>query len=139
MNPTPSIVLTLTFLAGLIACGDESRDKAHQAVDAVHDQVEETRDDVRRALAAGAVNLDQLQRELKSGAGQLSEASKAKFSKQLAELEKQRRELDERLEPAWNAGAQALTEWEAEADELGARCAAAWEAFQAAEQDAGGK
>ena len=85
MNPTPSIVLTLTFLAGLIACGDESRDKAHQAVDAVHDQVEETRDDVRRALAAGAQNLDKLQRELKSGAGQLSEASKAEFSKQLAE------------------------------------------------------
>jgi vacuolar-type H+-ATPase subunit I/STV1 len=139
MNPTPSIALTLTFLAGLIACGDESRDKAHQAVDAVHDRVEETRDDVRRALVAGAEDLERMQRELSAGAGELSEAAKEKYSDQLAELEKQRRELDERLEPAWNAGAQALSEWEAEADELRARCAAAWEAFQAAEQDADGK
>lgn len=136
MNPTPCIALSLVFLSGLIACGDDSREKAHQAVDAVHDRVEETREDVRRALAAGAADLGRLQRELAEGAGRLSEPSRREFAEQLADLERRRQELDGRLEQAWQSGARALTEWEREADELGARCAAAWTAFQVAEQAA---
>ena len=135
MSPNPSIALSLVFLAGLIACGDDSREKAHRAVDAVHDQVEETRDDVRRALAAGAEDLERLQRELAAGTDRLSEASRREFADRLVELERQRKDLEGRLEQAWQSGAQALTEWEQEADELGRRCAAAWEAFQDAESE----
>lgn len=136
MNPTPGIILSLIFLAGLIACGDESREQAHRAVDAVHDQVEETREDLRRALASGATDLASLKRELSEEAGRLSESTRREFAEQLVELERQQQELDGRLEQAWRSGAQALTEWEQAADEFGARCAAAWKAFQAAEQDA---
>lgn len=139
MNPTPSIALTLIFLAGLIACGDEGREKAHRVVDAAADQIEATSEDLRRALSSGAEDLERLRGQLRDGAGELSEAAKLEFAEQLADLDERRRELDERLEPARQAGAEKLAEWKREAAELGERCAAAWDAFQAAEQDSEGK
>lgn len=134
MNSTLSIALSLTFLAGLIACGEDGREKAHQTVDAVSDRIEETRADVSRVLAASSEDLSRMRAELSAGAGELSAAAKVRFSEELAQLEAERKALDAELDAAWNQGARALESWEREAADFNLRCAAAWSAFQAAEQ-----
>ena len=133
MNTILSTTLALTLIGGLIACDAESRDAAHDAVDAVSDRVQETRQDVRRTLEASGVDIDRLREHLDDKAQEVSDKSREAYRATLESLEAQREALDASFEEAWNGGAQALSAWEQKADELRDRTAAAWEAFQEAE------
>lgn len=133
MNSILGSVLGLVLMGGLIACDADSREKAHGVVDAAADRIQETRDDVKRNLAAAGVDLEKLGDAIDAGATKASEATRAQYRETLDDLRAAKARLDEEFEEAWNGGAQALSEWEAQADDLKRRTAAAWEAFQAAE------
>lgn len=133
MNSTLGSALALVLIGGLIACDAESRGKAHDAVDAAADRIQETREDVKRNLAAAGIDLDRLGDAIDAGATKVSDATREQYRATLDDLRAAKARLDDEFEDAWNGGAQALSAWEAQADDLKRRTAAAWEAFRAAE------
>jgi len=135
MHTFLSISLTLAFFAGLIACGEEGREAVHGAVDDVYEQVELHQDDLQKLIDESAEDLSRLKSALDERASELSAAAALEYRERLAELEVERRALDERLAPAKAAGAEAWTQWQADAAEFKRRCAAAWEAFRASEEE----